>query len=276
MFWDKDIQQQITQNGYGTTQLLNVDEIEELKAFYTSMGHMDSKGTHVTMFNPSFEYRSAVDAQIKKVCACKIISLLKGHRALYANYMVKESGPGGDFPVHQDWTYVDESKYTSLAFWIPLSDVNEHNGALHVVSGSHNFTTKLRGPYVHEPFQELSQMIRSIYAKPIVLRAGEALVWDHRLIHFSNPNITAQPRIAVTLILVPEAASVIHCYAVPDSLGTRVEKYKVDTDFYMRYTIGQPPTGVELLEAVSQPIINFSVHDLETMYAAANLTTEKI
>lgn len=276
VFKDKDIQQLLVTNGYAVVPVLDETDIAALREYYNSVERTEAKGTHVTMFNPSYEYRCAVDKQIKHVCAAKIAAMLNDYRALYANYMIKESGPEGEFPVHQDWTYVDESKFVSIAFWIPLQDVNEDNGALHVVKGSHKFITKLRGPYVHEPFQKLSDVIKEKYAEPIKLKAGEALVWDHRLIHFSKPNKTNVPRIAVTLIMVPDAASVVHCYAVPESMGTQVQKYEVDTDFYMRYVIGQAPVGVNLLETVTQPMLSNTESQFEAMYSAAQQNPVKL
>jgi ectoine hydroxylase-related dioxygenase (phytanoyl-CoA dioxygenase family) len=171
--------------------------------------------------------------------------------------MVKEPGREGDFPVHQDWTYVDEEKYSSYAFWIPLNDVDESNGALHIVKGSHRFHNALRGPYVHEPFASLSEVIKDKYSEVVRLRAGEALVWDHRLIHFSKSNITPSTRLAFTLIMVPENAEVIHCYGRPESGGTIIDKLKADTEFYMKYKIGSSPDFAPLLETIVQPAVSF-------------------
>jgi hypothetical protein len=179
--------------------------------------------------------------------------------------MVKEPGPEGDFPVHQDWTYVDESRFASYAFWIPMQDVTINNGVLHTVSGSHRFITALRGPYVHEPFKQLSESIKTKYAEPVNLKAGEALIWDHRLIHFSLPNVSSGPRMAFTLIAVPKEARTIHCFGLDETRGTTIEKYEVDSDFFLRYTIGKKPEGVKLLETVTQPEVTVSEEQFSQM-----------
>ena len=270
IFYDKNLSQQLIQNGFVRTPVLNTQEILELKELYISLGPPDRKGTHVTMFAPSYEYRCAVDKGIKKICAEKVVGLMKGYRALYANFMVKESGQEGDFPLHQDWTYVDEHIQNSIAVWIPLHDVDENNGALHMVKGSHKFITQLRGPYVHEPFGHIANEIKRDYSLCADLAAGEALIWDHRLIHFSKPNMTSSPRLAVTIILVPEDARVIHCYAQPESNGKRIEKYIVDTDFYMQYVISRKPEGVPLIEIVDQSARDFTIEEFKQMFRDAN------
>ena len=257
-FTDENLNKQIEKNGFAIVPFATPQQTEELKNFYHSLPEVNAKGTHVTMFHPSYEYRKKVEEKIRELFAAKTESYLNSYRVLYTNLMIKEPGPEGDFPVHQDWTYTDESRFASYAFWIPLQDVDTTNGVLHAVRGSHKFITALRGPYVHEPFKQLSEKIKTEYAEPINLKAGEALVWDHRLIHFSLPNISSAPRMAFTLIAVPKEAEAIHCFGLDETQGTSIEKYAVDTDFFLRYTIGKKPNGVTLLETVSQKAITFS------------------
>ncbi len=270
IFYNDSINQLIEKNGYAVIPFLKENTIEKLKRFYSQLPAANNRGTHVTMFNPSYEYRKTVDNGIKELCAAEAENLMNGYRTLYTNYMIKESGPEGDFPVHQDWTYVDENNFTSIALWIPLQDVNAENGALQVVKGSHKFITKLRGPYVHEPFQKISNLIQSSYSTSANLRAGEALVWDHRLIHFSLPNKTSNPRLAFTLIMVPRRAEIFHCFRHPDSPENKIEIYEVDTDFFMRYEISKPPTGVPLKKTVLQEISDFSQQDFIERYNCVN------
>lgn len=270
IFKNDEINRAISENGFAIVPFANEDTMQELYSFYKTLQNPDAKGTYVTMFNPSAAYRTAIDTKIKQLCGNTVTDLMNGYRVLYSNFMVKQPGPEGDFPVHQDWTYVDESKHTSIAFWIPLQDVDADNGALHVVKGSHKFITALRGPYVHEPFGGMSQLIKSEFAQAVKLKAGEALVWDHRLIHFSLPNVSAVPRMAFTLIAVPEQVQALHCYSIPNTGGTSVQKYAVDTNFYMNYSIGQEPRNVQLLETVYQPGTSFNAEEFKMLYDRAN------
>jgi cyclopropane fatty-acyl-phospholipid synthase-like methyltransferase len=247
------LNEQIEENGFAVIPFADLAQLEELKNFYQGLPEVNAKGTYVTMFNPSYEYRKKVDEKIKELFSAKAKGFLNDYRVLYTNYMVKETGPEGDFPVHQDWTYVDESHFSSYAFWIPMQDVDSSNGALQVVPSSHQYVTALRGPYVHEPFEKFSEKIKTKYSEKVKLKAGEALVWDHRLIHFSLPNLSSSPRLAFTLIMVPEKARVFHCFGLTEKGGAVVEKYAVDSEFYLKYTIGKRPEGVPLVETVEQP-----------------------
>lgn len=260
-FRNEIVNTQIAVNGYAVVPFASPAQVKELTEVYYQLPGSNARGTHVTMFNASVEYRKVVDENIKTICSDNVAALFSGYRALFANYMVKEPGPEGDFPLHQDWTYVDESKFSSYAIWVPLCDVNELNGALSVVPGSHKLVTALRGPYVYEPFSRIGEVIKEKYSKPIRLRAGEALIWDHRLIHFSRPNYSDKARLALTLIMVPGEAPVIHCFAQEESNGTVIEKYRANTEFFLRYTIGKRPEGLTLLETCVQQAWDITEND---------------
>jgi len=262
-FHEADLNVQIEKQGFAVVPFATAQEIQGIKNFYNNLPAVDAKGTYVTMFHPSYEYRRMVDEKIKSLFEERAAGLLNNYKALFANFMVKEAGKEGDFPMHQDWTYVDESRFASYAFWIPMQDVDAENGALHVVPGSHKFGRNLRGPYIHEPFQRLSDTLKAKYAVPVMLKAGEALVWDHRLIHYSLPNRTTQSRLAFTLIMTPHDAEVIHCFGRRQSSFDEVDVFSVGPDFYLNYVISQPPLGVKLVRTAKQEHINFRIEQFE-------------
>ncbi len=257
-FKSENINTELEKNGFAIASFASENQIAELFNYYQQLPPINLPGTHVTMFNPSYDYRKNVDKKIKEVCAQIAEDMMNGYCVLYTNFMVKETGAEGDFPVHQDWTYVDETEYSSYAFWIPLQTVNAQNGALHIVKKSHRFNTGLRGPYVHEPFQHLSNTIREKYAEPIVLKAGEVLIWDHRLIHFSLPNLSGASRIAFTLIMIPKNTEVFHCIAKQDVDFDLVEQFAVDSEFYLNYQIGKRPEGISPKKVTRQARVIYS------------------
>ncbi len=57
-------------------------------------------------------------------------------------------------PIHQNWTFVDEDKFTSVSVWVPLCDVSRFNGTLEVVPKTHNTLTKYRSPSIPWVFAE--------------------------------------------------------------------------------------------------------------------------
>jgi|ERR1043165_434647 hypothetical protein len=261
----EEVNKALANDGFAIVPFASKNEIAELSDYYRGLPEESLSGMQVTMFNPSYDYRKGVDEKIKEICSAKAMAMMKGYRVLYTNFMIKQPGKEGNFPVHQDWTYVDERFYLSYAFWIPLQSVNEENGALHVIKKSHRFNTGLRGPFVHEPFQHLAEIIKDNYSQPVVLNAGEALIWDHRLIHFSGPNFSRVPRIAITLIMVPDKADVFHCIAKQNEGFDLVEKFQVDTEFYLTYQIGKKTDELKLVETIKQERKDFTENYIENV-----------
>ena len=240
-FKNADLQKQIEHEGYVQFPLLSKGKVDELLDGYAA-GVIDEKsGFHCTMFNSDNEYRKSVNRSIKEVFDEALLGVVVGADMLYANFMVKEPDEGSDFYVHQDWTYVDENKASSWAIWVPLVDLTDSNGALHVVPGSHRMENNFRGPGVADALEGLHDVIRNEFGVPLYLKAGEAVVWNHKLVHYSPPNRSTESRVAATVVLVPKGEQVVHCRAGKSDLD--VDIHEVVEDFYMNYEIEKGPEG---------------------------------
>lgn len=166
----------------------------------------------------------------------------------------KQPHPESLLDLHQDWTFVDETKYLSGSIWIPLVDTNRENGAFHAIVGSHRVERTYRGsplwPLVSEG---LSDDFVADYLAFFEVPAGQALAFDHRLIHGSFPNRSASPRPAIVVGLVPIDADLHHYYLAPDG---RQFRYTVTEDFFHGYVFDGPPSGPHVLacEEISVPM----------------------
>jgi ectoine hydroxylase-related dioxygenase (phytanoyl-CoA dioxygenase family) len=226
--------------GYCTMDLLSADDIEVLLKVYKENKVKDARGFHPTMFHNNAEYRKKMNDTIIEVLSSRLEEYIgNDYKILYGNFMVKEPGEESNMKIHQDWTYVDETKYNSFAFWIPLCDLNSENGAFNVVPFSHLTQNLKRGPGTYCPIYEHRDVIEKKYSKPLYLKAGQAVCWNHRLAHFSPANISNTSRIAVTVIVVPKHAQTIHYYKSDNSKD--LLHFEIDSDFFNNYKIGQQP-----------------------------------
>lgn len=245
LFTDDRLNRRLDRDGSVRLPLLDTAAVERLKALYQDRTADGASGFHASMFHPDRSYREALDRAIRDELAAVWNRVFRSDMVpLYGNYMVKEPDAQSGMKVHQDWTYVDEEQFDSYAIWVPLQDLDETNGIFTVVPRSHHLNNTVRGPGITCPFHGQWEMLRSAYARPLDLRAGEAVVWNHRLAHQSPPNMSDAPRIAVTAIVVPQNAEVFHFYADPGS--PRVTRYAVDHDFFMDYRIGERPDAPAL------------------------------
>lgn len=247
VFKDEQLQRKFDDMGFVRLNVLSQDETKRLLSSYEALPRPRESGFHCTMFSPEEDLRTSVDAIIKDALVDKLNAHFVQHTALYGNFMVKEPGVESEWFVHQDWAYVDETEHVSVAVWVPLIDLTEENGVLCVVPGSHKIPNIVRGPGVTDPWTDLHQIIKEDCHEKIILKAGEAIVWHHRLVHFSPPNLSSTARVAATLIYTPFDVPVIHYWKNSSIPGTMVNKYAIGSNFFMKYDIVNEPTEASFL-----------------------------
>jgi hypothetical protein len=152
-------------------------------------------------------------------------------------------------PIHQNWTFVDEDKFTSVSVWIPLVDVSRANGTLEIIKGSHRVLAKYRSPSIPWVFDGLWDVLKEKYFEPILIKAGQAGILDDSILHYSSPNDTDHVRTTVQLIMVPADATPVHYHrdpAKPDEL----EVFEVSSDFFTEFDMKKKPEGVPAIGKV--------------------------
>ncbi len=231
-------------DGAVVVPLLDKGEVQSLlDAYWGAVPDLDL-GFHATMFSLDLTIRRKIDTAVQRFLTPKLIAHLADYRGVVGNCVVKEhSRAGTEVPVHQDWTFVDEAEMCSVNVWCPLVDTSSVNGALHIFKGSHRLLRVLRGPFFPNPYVDLADTISSHYMTEVPLRAGEAIIYDHSLVHASPPNLSEKTRVAVNLVLVPREAQIIHCYLDTQNPQAQPEIYEVDDAFFLRNVVGQRPTG---------------------------------
>ena len=129
----------------------------------------------------------------------------------FVEYFNKPAGVGKPTPPHQDGFYFKLSPPNALTFWIPLEDVDEENGCLRYVAGSHK-----RGMRPHGRTQTLgfSQGIVDYGTEEdlkneiaIPAQASDVLVHHGMTIHRADANTsTSRSRKVLGLVYFGESA----------------------------------------------------------------------
>jgi hypothetical protein len=229
----------LERDGYAVLDgFLDPSEIAHLTGVFRS----HDSPTHRAPFSASVlsddvSYRTAVDREIKAVLRDKVDAVFDGYRHCFSNFVVKApSRREGEVPVHQDITFVDETRHLSLGIFAPLVSTNPDNGCLFVAPGSHRLNGGPRGIGTRHPYEGVKLRL-----KPVPMKAGSVMIFSQKLFHASRPNRTKVTRVVVGGLFVPREAQ-LYCYyhASPEQL----EVYEVDDMFYTRYIYRTRPEGV--------------------------------
>ena len=104
----------------------------------------------------------------------------------------KPAGARGQ-ALHQDQFYLRVQPGTCIAAWMALDDCDEENGCLQVVPGSH--TLPVLCPIDADTTQSFTDITvplpSEMQPRPVIMQAGDVLVFNGQLIHGSFPNRSA-------------------------------------------------------------------------------------
>lgn len=227
--------------GYDIVPLLSNSDCKRLiEIFYSLQSPAEIEEFHVSMHGADRHYSGEADGHVRAVLGAKLPGYLGEHELVVGNFVVKRPGGRGAVPVHQDWTFVDERRFTSLSIWCPLTDVTPDNGTLHVLPGSHALANFLRGPDVPVPFHGHEEVIRA-RGTALSLPAGHAVIYNHRLVHWSPENVTDAPRVAANLLLIPAGARLCHVRGARRAGSGELDVYEVDRSYFLDARPWQPP-----------------------------------
>ena len=193
----------LSREGFATTPLLGPGEVTTLRACCGAVMTGAASGFFTSVLQPPDLRRRAHEA-IRAVLAPVLAPLFGEARIVLASVVARSPGSDRqDLPLHQDWSFVDEARARSISVWVPLQDVSSGNGCMQVVPRSHLHDQPLRAIGSGFRYAGIEDVLRRDHLVDVPLAAGDALVFDHRLIHGSHANASPDIRMAVGAVLLP-------------------------------------------------------------------------
>jgi ectoine hydroxylase-related dioxygenase (phytanoyl-CoA dioxygenase family) len=213
---------------------LDENEVAVLNGKFDDMhpSASDQQGFVSGSYSNDLAYKKAASDAIITIFRKHFERLFAGYQTFGAAFLYKTATAGSELGVHQDWTIVDEEKYVALNCWVPLTDINDTNGALHVMPGSH-YTKhhSLRAPTI--PFfftgSEKEVIARTI---PFYVKAGQAVILNQSVIHYSPANKSGNIRKAITAGVKTKGAPMTFHYKTGDNT---IEKFEMPEDFLISF-----------------------------------------
>jgi ectoine hydroxylase-related dioxygenase (phytanoyl-CoA dioxygenase family) len=257
VFKDSALEKEFNDKGYVKVSFLTLEEIEHLKKMFfetisesggpKTSGEVDFDSKAMITYDFTFidrntDYKKKVFTIITEIFQKKADAYLNNYTPIIANYIRKKEG-GGEVPMHQNWAFVEEEKYTSVSIWVPLVDSDEENGTLQVVEGSHKKFGRLRGPMIPWELEPIKEKIIKNHLTPMNVKAGEGIILDDSIVHYSNINKTPGLRLAIQLIMIPSSTTSVHYHLDRNIDQTKVHVLETDLDFYMNFHPWLKPEG---------------------------------
>jgi hypothetical protein len=275
IFNDGGLEDQFRKNGYVKVPFISSEEVERLKQLFfdtlpQSGGQITSGETGVeeasfitydfTFIDKSPEYKRMVFKIITEFFKPHMNRLLDNYRPIIANYIRKQSDTG-EVPLHQNWAFANEKKCTTVSIWCPLVDSTIENGTLQVVSGSQKRFGEHRGPMIPWELEGIKQEIIKKHLIPLETKAGDCVILDDSIVHYSAINKTNDLRLAIQLICVPSEFPSIHYYMDYQNNPNEIQMIEVNDDFFMEFNPWKKVQSTKILDRI--PFINKQVTEQE-------------
>lgn len=257
---DRSVADQLARSGFARLgPLLGDDEVAAAREVFTDAVRMISRPIGErwipTALLPEVGVRDEISRRLSTIIGPKLPAVLDPDQVelMQLQLSVKPASPDSELGPHQDFSVVDERKATSLYLWIPLEDMDERNGTLHVVPGSHRFAPSIRSQHVPSTFDLVMPEVHEA-ALRLDCHAGELILMVSGVIHFSPPNRGDDTRLAAHGILKPVGAPLIFFYADENTPAGMVEAYETDMASYVdQVTLGRPSRTAGSVTMVPRP-----------------------
>jgi hypothetical protein len=242
---DPELNRKLVVDGYVKMQLLRASQVDEFRELYKKWHPTDPDVFYKSYFSNDRAYKLAVESKIISAFQSALEEHFLDYHAFGGMFVVKPKGENGQIPPHQDWSFVDETKYWSLNAWCPLIDTTGENGNIQMLPGSHLFRDTIRGSGTPEHYSNLYGRIQQEVVD-IPLKAGECVFFHHGILHCSTFNNNESARVSLGLSLVQKNAPIqYHFLKEGDEYADR---YLIDnTEFYLDYVNhrGDEPRSME-------------------------------
>lgn len=278
VFQDPEKHAEFQEKGYVIVDLLDAEALEEVRKVYEKWHPEPQPGFYTTTFNQAAEHRQSVSDDIRAVVQPRLEKVFENFKIYFCSFITKAPGPKSELILHQDMSLVDESKYNGINVWCPLVDLTETNGAIEILEGSHRLVPTYRGASLPDIYDGLEKEVKAIMT-PKYLKAGQAVIFDQSILHYSPPNLSDQVRPVINTFVAHKDARIVISYADREKHPGKVELIRQDEDFMMKYSkfgynIFERPDIGESLGLVDYDFPSLSREMLEEKYGSIPVLEE--
>jgi len=236
IFKSPQMQEEFEREGFVVVDFYTPAQVEELTNLYHQLHPKDEVGFFPSVYSKDKTYRETTDSELKRIGQKRFDELLMDYQIINGSFIVKAPGQDSYLHVHQDMTLVDETEFTGLNIWTPLIDLTDENGVLYILPGSHRFFPTYRGHTLRGFYDSIQEEIKD-YMTPYYLKAGQAVIFDQSIIHFSPPNTGNETRIVSNVYFTHKDVRFLICYHDKQNIEwkNKVELFEQDLSFMTNY-----------------------------------------
>lgn len=283
---NQDQNQHLLEKGYVQHQLLSESEIQYLlgriRQFYpeSRFSPEGDKSSHpnikISYIDSDLALREEACNIVREVLSPHIDTLLDNYRILACGCFIK-APKGGWLDLHYHPTVVEDPSHWVIDIWCPLQDTDFSNGTFCVVPESHRIFPRIIEYSPQDPpfYQTYAEEIRDRYSVAIPAKAGQAVVFEDSLLHWSPQNITDVPRYAIHCTSIPKDARAV-CVHLNPIHPERFEIYEVTDQFFIEKNHATKHDSLKLLTVLPNDNHSYTFEEFKERMRKANTIRREI
>ncbi len=233
----KELEQKLEVDGYAIIDnFLTQQQIEHLtEVYYNGLPEdLSQKSWMYSTGSSDVPYKRKVGFAIRENFRNQINSLFPEYKLNYGFFLNKKpQKKDTELGIHQDAFIVDEKQFKAYHVWCPLINVDENNGCLKLIPKSHHLRRFLKSG--NTSIDDRYVKIMRNYLISVPMNAGQALIFNQRLLHASFPNMSKIERIAAVLAITSPKSTFLYHHPDDPVSPTEFEVFEVEDHFFENF-----------------------------------------
>lgn len=229
---DQKLQEELNLEGIIHFPFLSDNALAELKEMYETQHPKFPKGPienfYVSTHSSDIDYKTKISSTISRLITPFCENHFINYRLLTSALLLKKPSIESELGLHQDWSVVDETQFSSYGLWVPLTDINVCNGAIFALKRSHRIGPTYRHTALPTVYSEISEVAEK-YFQPFEIKAGHAILFNQALIHKSSSNKSNQVRASIVSTIIPKTAT--HIMYVKSQGKNELNAWQIDDNY---------------------------------------------
>lgn len=248
---DSFLNHQLATKGFIVVPFLDNTEVTNLLKIFEAIPQEEQTDFYASSHQSDLEFRKKTNDAIVESFKRSVEQIFNDVELLGGSFISKKPNYNQQLQPHQDWNIVDEKRFRSYNIWVPLVDTTKENGAIMVLPESHLWFNNYRHSSIPCAYTSVHQLLFE-NMQTLELKAGEALIYDHALLHASQPNVSEKTRIACAAGIKPIEAEMLIYW---NNEG-QIEEYDCDASYFLRENVFQKPSQLHLRKVISENFIS--------------------
>lgn len=266
LFKDINHHNSFQRNGYLVLSSLSEQAIDDIAGFFHKQDIVNNNDCFASNIVLSQEQNKKISERLVDFAETNINDIFIHHEFVGGNFLIKRK-EHGELHIHQDNTLVDDTSDDAYFLWIPFTDVDQKNGCMFVIPGSHKFPKNYVSYSLKSPDVDRRKLPEA-FVRKIEMKKGDVLIFSYKLLHGSYKNDTDTKRVAVNILVTNKGAQLLYYNKRDDH---SISEYHITKEAFLNsyesYSKGHLPTG-----AIHQKDIMYSHVKIDHKYIYKQIT----